>query len=149
MKRRQLLKQAVGLAVGVAASAYPGRALPLGEVKRHGGTRIKIALNAYSFNRPLMAGAMTLSDVVDYCASQNLDALDATGYYFPGYPNAPEDESVFASLHEPAGRDRQLQAHRQAGDDLADGHFGHARARRRHVDARGQEGGRGLLALGR
>ncbi|MEX2303199.1 MAG: sugar phosphate isomerase/epimerase family protein [Bryobacterales bacterium] len=96
MQRRQLLKQAVGLAAGVAASAYPGWAVPLGEVKRLGGTRIKFALNAYSFNRPLMAGAMTLSDVVDYCASQNLDALDATGYYFPGYPNAPEDEYVFA-----------------------------------------------------
>jgi sugar phosphate isomerase/epimerase len=96
MQRRQILKQAIGLAAGAVASAYPGRALALGEVKRHGGARIKIALNAYSFNRPLMAGAMTLSDVVDYCASQNLDGLDATGYYFPGYPNAPEDEYVFA-----------------------------------------------------
>ena len=29
-----------------------------GEVKRNGGTRIKIGLNAYSFNKPLMAGKM-------------------------------------------------------------------------------------------
>jgi sugar phosphate isomerase/epimerase len=96
MKRRQLLKQSIALAVAAAAPAYPDRALAAGEVKRQGGTRITLGLNAYSFNRPLMAGEMTLSDVVDYCASQNIGGLDATGYYFPGYPNAPEDEYVFA-----------------------------------------------------
>ena len=38
-----------------------------------------------------------------------------------------------ARLHEPAGRDRQLQAHRRSLDDLADGDFRHARARHVHV----------------
>jgi sugar phosphate isomerase/epimerase len=95
MNRRQLLKQSIALAAAAAAGS-PNNALAAGGVKRQGGTRIKLALNAYSFNRPLMAGEMTLSDVVDYCASQNIDGLDATGYYFPGYPNAPEDDYIFA-----------------------------------------------------
>lgn len=94
MERRRLLKQSLALAA--VALGHSSHAQAAGEVKRQGGTRIKLGLNAYSFNRPLMSGEMTLSDVVDYCASQNIDGLDATGYYFPGYPNAPEDEYIFA-----------------------------------------------------
>ncbi|MFN0103866.1 MAG: sugar phosphate isomerase/epimerase family protein [Bryobacteraceae bacterium] len=67
-----------------------------GEVKRHAGTRIKIGLNAYSFNKPLMAGKMTVHDVVDYCAKHQIDGVDMTGYYFPGYPNVPKDELIYS-----------------------------------------------------
>jgi sugar phosphate isomerase/epimerase len=56
---------------------------------------IKAALNAYSFNQPLRSGEMTLFDVIDFCASVDLSGLDATGYYFPGYPNVPEDRFVY------------------------------------------------------
>ncbi len=56
---------------------------------------VRLALNVYSFNRPLRAGEMTLEDVVDYCARHRLYALDATGYYFPGYPKVPPDEYVY------------------------------------------------------
>lgn len=63
--------------------------------RRVKGARVRLALNAYSFHRPLTAGTMTLEDVVDYCARQGLESLDATGYYFPGYPAPPADESVF------------------------------------------------------
>jgi sugar phosphate isomerase/epimerase len=59
------------------------------KTSRMQGTRIRLALNAYSFNQPLTSGAMTLLDVVDFCASHGIDGLDATGYYFPGYPQAP------------------------------------------------------------
>jgi sugar phosphate isomerase/epimerase len=38
---------------------------------------------------------MTLDDVIDYCAAQGIDGLDATGYYFPGYPNVPSDEYIY------------------------------------------------------
>ena len=78
-----------------AAAAWPGGALAAGEVKRIHGTKLRIALNAFSFNRPLLAHTMTLEDVVDYCAAHNVDGLDATGYYFPGYPKAPSDEYVY------------------------------------------------------
>jgi len=92
LQRRGFLKRSLGLA---AAAALPGPALALGEVRRRNGTRIKIALNAYSFNRPLSEGRMTLDDVIDYCALHGVDGVDPTGYYFAGYPSAPSDESVF------------------------------------------------------
>lgn len=50
---------------------------------------VRLALNAYSFNTPLRNGSITLPGVVDYCAEHGISALDATGYYFPGYPNVP------------------------------------------------------------
>jgi sugar phosphate isomerase/epimerase len=78
-----------------SAAAWPFGALAAGEVKRLKGIRLRIALNAYSFNRPLTAGTMNLDDVVDYCAAHNVDGLDATGYYFPGYPKAPSDEYIY------------------------------------------------------
>jgi sugar phosphate isomerase/epimerase len=65
-----------------------------GKVSRMRGSRVRIGLNLYSFNEPLRAGTITIPDVVDYCAQHGLDALDATGYYFPGYPNVPTDDYV-------------------------------------------------------
>jgi sugar phosphate isomerase/epimerase len=65
-------------------------------VAREAGVKLKLGLNAYSFNGPLLAGSMTLADAVDFCAKNGVDALDATGYYFPGYPSVPSDEYVYA-----------------------------------------------------
>lgn len=77
---------------GTAALA----SLPAGaQIKRRPGTHVRIGLNAYSFNRPLTAGQMTLDDVIDYCATQNLDGVDLTGYYFPGYPAVPPDDFLY------------------------------------------------------
>lgn len=67
-----------------------------GTVSRRPGTRIRVGLNAYSFNRPLTEGKMTLNDVIDYCAAQEIDGVDLTGYYFPGYPNVAPDDFLFA-----------------------------------------------------
>jgi len=81
-----------------AASALvfrPKACAAAGEVKRRPGTRLKIGLNAYSFNRPLMAGKMTLEDVIDYCAAHDIDGVDTTGYYFPGYPHTPADGYIY------------------------------------------------------
>jgi sugar phosphate isomerase/epimerase len=64
-------------------------------VPREPGVKLKLALNAYSFDKPLRAGSMTLEDVVHFCAQQRVDALDATGYYFPGYPKVPSDEYIY------------------------------------------------------
>jgi sugar phosphate isomerase/epimerase len=65
-----------------------------GKTGRMPGTRIRIGLNLYSFNQPLRDGSLTIPDVVDYCAKHELDSLDATGYYFPGYPNVPADDYI-------------------------------------------------------
>src|SRR4051794_36308764 len=82
-------------AAASALCAAPSAALAAGEVKRRAGVRLRLALNSYSFNRPLMAHEMTLDDVIDYCAAQNIDGLDATGYYFPGYPKVPADDYLY------------------------------------------------------
>ncbi|MCU0454804.1 MAG: sugar phosphate isomerase/epimerase [Bacteroidales bacterium] len=56
---------------------------------------LKISLNAYSFNTPLRDGKMTLDDLLDYCAKEGFEGLDITGYYFPGYPAVPSDETIY------------------------------------------------------
>ncbi len=58
------------------------------------GHKFKISLNVYSFNNPLMKGEIDLFDVLDFCAKYNLDAIDPTGYYFPGYPEVPGDKYI-------------------------------------------------------
>lgn len=70
-------------------------ALAQAKVAREPGVKLKLALNAYSFDKPLRAGSMTLEDVVHFCAQHRVDALDATGYYFPGYPKVPPDDYIY------------------------------------------------------
>lgn len=58
------------------------------------GHKFKISLNCYSFNSPLREGEIDLFEVLDFCAKHNFDAIDPTGYYFPGYPQVPADEYI-------------------------------------------------------
>jgi len=64
----------------------------IGEI---GNNRFKVSLNAYSFNAPLRNGTTNLHEVIEFCAAQGFDAVDLTGYYFPGYPAVPADEYVY------------------------------------------------------
>lgn len=57
--------------------------------------KLKISLNAYSFNTPLRDGSMTLDDMLEFCARTAIQAVDITGYYFPGYPAVPSDEYLY------------------------------------------------------
>ena len=57
------------------------------------------AVNAYSFSGLLEAKdsrskeqVYTLFNLLDWCASQNIKALDPTAYFFPTYPEVPSDE---------------------------------------------------------
>lgn len=96
INRRQFLSGTLGAAsIVTAGSILPDSVLAKGEMTRNAGTAIKYSLNAYSFNKPLRAGTMTLHDLIDYCASLNFHGLDATGYYFPGYPEVPPDEYLY------------------------------------------------------
>src|SRR5438445_690130 len=92
--RRGFLTRSMGIAAS-ALAVRPEMVFAAGEVKRKAGTRIRIGLNAYSFNSPLMAGKMTVEDVIDYCTLHNVDGVDMTGYYFPGYPKVPSDETIY------------------------------------------------------
>jgi len=92
LPRRRFMSGALSTAAVLAVGpARPGSLCAQGKVSRTGGTRVRLGLNAYSFNEPLRAGTMTLDDLIDYCAQHGFDGLDATGYYFPGYPNVPDD----------------------------------------------------------
>ncbi len=62
---------------------------------------IILALNAYSFNDLLLAkekrdnqSLFTIFNLMDWCASQKIAAVDLTGYYFPGYPEVPSDQYI-------------------------------------------------------
>jgi sugar phosphate isomerase/epimerase len=57
--------------------------------------RFKISLNAYSFNNLLNNKKTTLDELIEFCARENFDAIDMTGYYFPGYPQVPTDEYIY------------------------------------------------------
>ena len=100
--RRDFIKNAsawpLGVAAGIGLHTDPGsEQRPL---QSSGGPRLKLSLNVYSFNGALLppaAGgkpATTLFDVLDVCARENLDGIDPTGYYFPGYPAVPPDSFV-------------------------------------------------------
>ncbi|MFN8241026.1 MAG: sugar phosphate isomerase/epimerase family protein [Bacteroidales bacterium] len=56
---------------------------------------LKLCLNAYSFDKPLRNGTMSLDDLLSFCASTGFDAVDPTGYYFKGYPAVPDDDTIF------------------------------------------------------
>ena len=57
--------------------------------------KLKISLNAYSFNAPLRDGSMTIDDMLEFCSNTAIQAVDLTGYYFPGYPAVPNDEYIY------------------------------------------------------
>ncbi len=66
-------------------------------------SRIKLSLNAYSFNKELdnyvkgnEGDKMTIFDLIDFCSLHNIPAVDITGYYFPGYPEVPSEDYIFA-----------------------------------------------------
>jgi len=64
------------------------------EIKRSGPSYIKPTLNVFSFNELLLSKQTTLPELLEWSAKQNIDAIDVTGYYFPGYPEVPSDEYI-------------------------------------------------------
>src|SRR5829696_2814361 len=73
-------------------------------IERKGGSYVKTSLNAFSFSKMLnyynktqqKDSGMSMFDMLDYCAEQNFDGVDLTGYFFPGYPKVPSDSFVNA-----------------------------------------------------
>ena len=88
--RRGFLQMA---ALAPLAAAVPLRAqTPL---PRGGRPLLKPSLNAYSFLEMLnenlkdSAKGIDLFGVCDFCAKHDVEAVDLTGYFFPGYPKPP------------------------------------------------------------
>jgi sugar phosphate isomerase/epimerase len=95
MHRRSFLTQSMAVTALSAAYLLPQDAQAVGEVQRRKGIRLKLCLNAYSFNSELMSGRMTMDDVIDFCAEHEIDGVDMTGYYFSSYPDIPSDEVIY------------------------------------------------------
>ena len=78
-------------AAGLSSARADYRPIP-----RHSGPHLRTSLNAYSFSDLLNANAkdatkgLDLFQVCDFAAKVGFDAVDLTGYFFTGYPNAPE-----------------------------------------------------------
>lgn len=91
LDRRKFI-QSLAAPVGLAALTHEAKASPAVSVTR---PSLKLSLNAYSFNKALLDGTMTLDDLLAFCAEQGLVAVDITGYYFKGYPTPPSDDTIF------------------------------------------------------
>src|SRR5215218_2231723 len=99
INRRTFLATSAALPLGLSSAIGLGRTRALeGPLERVGdGGPLKPSLNAFSFVELLEANAkeaskgIDLFGVCDFCAKHGFDAVDATGYFFPGYPGAPSD----------------------------------------------------------
>ena len=102
VNRRNFLARAsllpLGAAVGGGFVGAGQSASAQTPIERTGGPRLKTSLNAYSFNKALndqlkgRGKGVSLFDLLHICADLNFDAVDPTGYFFPGYPKVPTDK---------------------------------------------------------
>jgi sugar phosphate isomerase/epimerase len=97
LTRRNFAKRVTLAGMGVAASPVliSGSETPQKPVSTDNNSNLKISLNAYSFDKPLRAGTMTIDDLLEFCAKTGFDGVDLTGYYFPRYPAVPPDDYIF------------------------------------------------------
>ena len=56
---------------------------------------LKTSLNAYSFNKSLTDGSMSVAELIEFCSATGFDGVDITAYYFKGYPQVPPDDYLF------------------------------------------------------
>lgn len=96
-KRRKFLKALLSVPVVTSAGVFDGSVIAKDRRQEETNKKnsLKLSLNAYSFNTPLLNGSMTIEDMLEFCAEQGLVAVDITGYYFPGYPNVPDDDYLY------------------------------------------------------
>jgi sugar phosphate isomerase/epimerase len=67
----------------------------LSSLRQPARENLRLSLNAYSFDRLLKSGAMTINDLLEFCSETGFDGVDLTGYYFPGYPSVPSDDIIY------------------------------------------------------
>ncbi len=100
--RRDFLKGAALLPLAATGFGSAAAFAAVEPIKRVGGASLKVSCNAYSFAKQLgIAGKGTLSLIAftEFCAKAGFDAIDPTGYYFPGYEKngtgVPTDKFIF------------------------------------------------------
>jgi sugar phosphate isomerase/epimerase len=102
--RRQFLMRAPVFPMAAMAACGLAGSMAEAELKpivRSGSTMLRVSLNAFSFSRMLNSkvkrgnDGLDLFGLVDFCAKQNIDGMDATGYFFPGFPEVPPDTYIY------------------------------------------------------
>ena len=90
--RRKFLTSVMGIpAAGMLLSADAK-----GEYKKRIKAKgLKTSLNAYSFNKSLTDGSMSIAELIEFCSATGFDGVDITAYYFKGYPVIPPDDYLF------------------------------------------------------
>jgi sugar phosphate isomerase/epimerase len=90
--RRKFLTSVMGIpAAGMLMSANAKDEYK-DEIKAKG---LKTSLNAYSFNKSLRDGSMSIDELIEFCSATGFDGVDITAYYFTGYPEIPPDDYLF------------------------------------------------------
>jgi len=93
--RRDFIKIISAIPLCAAAGMVQLPAFADDVVKSTVAPTLKTSLNAYSFNKMLndnikhRGPGVTLLQVMDFAAKCKFDGFDATGYFFPGYPEVP------------------------------------------------------------
>lgn len=90
MKRRSFIKASSFAMVGAA-----GLPSSKAEAQSSSGYGITPSLNAYSFNKALLEEGMSLDKLFIFAAQVGFTAVDLTAYYIPGYPEVPDDKTLY------------------------------------------------------
>jgi sugar phosphate isomerase/epimerase len=95
-KRRRFIKSLVAVSLaGSVNSDLKANSFLQDRNINSGNSKLKVSLNAFSFNDPLMNKKMSLDDLLETCAEIGFDGVDITAYYFPGYPKVPDDNYLY------------------------------------------------------
>ncbi len=98
LSRRRFLTTSALLPFAAASLTSSSARAAYTPIPRHSGPHLRSSLNVYSFLELLNANAkdktkgLDLFGACDFCAKVGFDAIDVTGYFFPGYPKAPADD---------------------------------------------------------
>jgi len=97
INRRNFLKKSAVIPVIAASgvSLNTKKSYSQTKIKRIGNPSIKVSCCAYSYRRYLTNGEMTLDDFLDLAAGLDFDGVELTSYYFPNYPDKPDDEYIY------------------------------------------------------
>lgn len=96
LQRRRFLQTLIALPAATTAIILNDNAKGYAQTTTpKAGTRLKVSLNAFSFNDPLTKSKMNIDELLEFTAATGFDAIDLTGYYFTGYPGVPSDEYIY------------------------------------------------------
>ncbi|MEQ6118949.1 sugar phosphate isomerase/epimerase family protein [Reichenbachiella sp. MALMAid0571] len=91
MQRRKVIQTLASVPLLTGLTSFDTK-----DYKDQKRANLKTSLNAYSFNKSLRSGEMTLDEMLEFCAEVGFDGIDLTGYYLEGYPEVPSDDYIFS-----------------------------------------------------